>query len=219
VIACGLDFGTSNSTVALPSGEVLEIDLAAENRRSSAPSLLPRGERELYAGAAAIARYLDEPLAASSSSVKSWLPSKAFTHTQIRHRPVMLEELVSMLLRQIRGAPRLGRVAHAGGAGAPRVFSPEPAADALAQNRLRRAAEQSRVREIAFLIEPIAAALAYEARLERTSECWWATSARHLGLHRDGPGPDPPGQAFAGRGRGGVQRRAKSEGTTSTRPS
>ena len=167
---CGLDFGTSNSTVALPSGEVLEIDLQAESRRLFRSVLFfPEEEKELFAGAAAIARYLDEPAGRFIQSVKSWLPSRSFTHTQIRHRPVTLEELVSMLLRRIReGAARaagaeLKRVV----LGRPAVFSTEGAADALAQNRLQRAAEQAGFEEVVFLIEPIAAALAYEARLEK----------------------------------------------------
>lgn len=167
---CGLDFGTSNSTVALPSGDVLEIDLAAESRRLFRSVLFfPEEEKELYAGAEAIARYLDEPAGRFIQSVKSWLPSRSFTHTQIRHRPVTLEELVSMLLRRIReGANRaagveLKRVV----LGRPAVFSTEGAADALAQNRLQRAAEQAGFEQVVFLIEPIAAALAYEARLEK----------------------------------------------------
>jgi len=165
-----VDFGTSNSTVALPSGEVLEIDLPAENRRLFRSVLFfPEEEREMHAGAAAIARYLDEPAGRFIQSVKSWLPSRSFTHTQIRHRPVTLEELVSMLLRRIReGAERaagveMRRVVM----GRPAVYSTEGAADAMAQNRMKRAAEEAGFQEIVFLIEPIAAALAYEARLER----------------------------------------------------
>ena len=168
--ACGLDFGTSNSTVALPSGEVLEIDLEAENRRLFRSVLFfPEEEREMYAGAAAIDRYLDEPAGRFIQSVKSWLPSRAFTHTQIRHRPVTLEELVSMLLRRIRedaeraAGAEVRRVVM----GRPAVYSTEEAADAMAQNRMKRAAEEAGFEEIVFLIEPIAAALAYEARLER----------------------------------------------------
>src|SRR5262245_746604 len=106
--AVGIDFGTSNSTVALPSGEVLPIDVEAENRRLFRSVLFfPEEEREHFAGAAAIARYLDEPSGRFIQSVKSWLPSKVFSHTQIRNRPVTLEDLVAMLLRRIReGAER-----------------------------------------------------------------------------------------------------------------
>ncbi|HEY8207746.1 MAG TPA: Hsp70 family protein [Myxococcaceae bacterium] len=167
---CGLDFGTSNSTVALPSGEVLEIDLQAENRRLFRSVLFfPEEEREHFAGAEAIDRYLDEPAGRFIQSVKSWLPSRSFTHTQIRHRPVTLEDLVSMLLRRIReGAERAAGVeVRRVVMGRPAVFSTEAAADALAQNRLQRAAEQAGFQEVVFLIEPIAAALAYEARLDR----------------------------------------------------
>jgi hypothetical chaperone protein len=170
VSVCGLDFGTSNSTVALPSGEVLEIDLQAENRRLFRSVLFfPEEEREHFAGAEAIDRYLDEPAGRFIQSVKSWLPSRSFTHTQIRHRPVTLEDLVSMLLRRIReGAERAAGVeVRRVVMGRPAVFSTEAAADALAQNRLQRAAEQAGFQEVVFLIEPIAAALAYEARLDR----------------------------------------------------
>ncbi|HLM46699.1 MAG TPA: Hsp70 family protein, partial [Myxococcaceae bacterium] len=51
--------------------------------------------------------------------------------------------------------------------GRPALFSSEPEADALAEQRLRKAAEVAGFTQIQFLIEPIAAALAYEAQLSR----------------------------------------------------
>jgi hypothetical chaperone protein len=170
VSVCGLDFGTSNSTVALPSGEVLPIDVAAENARLFRSVLFfPEEEQDHHAGAAAIARDLEEASGRFIQSVKSWLPSRSFTHTQIRHRPLQLEELTAMLLRRIRASAEKA----AGGPlvrvvlGRPAVFSPDPESDALAQARLERAARLAGFEELRFLIEPIAAALAYEARLER----------------------------------------------------
>lgn len=167
--ACGVDFGTSNSAVALPDGRVLSIDPKAE-AQSLFRSVLyfPEETRQSYAGAEAIELYLEEVSGRFIQSVKSWLPSKSFHATQINNRAFKLVDLVALLLRQIRAraekahGQELTRVVM----GRPAVFSHEAENDALAEQRLREAAELAGFKEIVFLIEPIAAALAYEARLE-----------------------------------------------------
>lgn len=168
--ACGLDFGTSNSAVALPDGRVLAIDPRAEASKLFRSVLyFPEETRESYAGAEAIELYLEEVSGRFIQSVKSWLPSKSFHATQIHNRAFKLVDLVALLLRQIRTraekacGQELTRVVM----GRPAVFSPEPENDALAEARLKEAAVLAGFKEIVFLIEPIAAALAYEAGLDR----------------------------------------------------
>ncbi|HZH03288.1 MAG TPA: Hsp70 family protein [Myxococcaceae bacterium] len=168
--ACGLDFGTSNSALALPNGTVLPIDPSADEPRLLRSVLFfPDSERGTYAGAEAIRLYLEEGSGRFIQSAKSWLPSRSFHATQVRGGAVRLEELVAVLLRTIRGRAEkavghsLDRVVM----GRPAVFSPQPDADALAEARLRRAAELAGFIDVRFLIEPIAAALTYEASLTR----------------------------------------------------
>ena len=72
----------------------------ARAMRASLDSAAPT--KPITAGAAAIARYLDEPAGRFIQSVKSWLPSRSFTHTQIRHRPVTLEDLVALVTSRVR---------------------------------------------------------------------------------------------------------------------
>ncbi|HET9449570.1 MAG TPA: Hsp70 family protein, partial [Aggregicoccus sp.] len=163
--ACGLDFGTSNTAAALPDGTVLRLaPEAAEPRLFRSVLFFPEDEREVYTGAGAISRYLEDNAGRFIQSVKSFLHTRSFQSTLIRGRTWSIEDLVALLLRRVRESGQLPeRVV----LGRPALFSHEPAADALAQERLLRAARLAGFTEVQFLIEPIAAALAYEASLTR----------------------------------------------------
>lgn len=165
---CGLDFGTSNSAVALPSGDVLAIDHAnVEPRLFRSVLFFSEHGAGYAAGATAIDEYLQRSEGRFIQSIKGWLPSRSFTATQIRGRPFKLEDLVAMLLRSIRehAEAAAGTALDEVTLGRPAVFAPDPSDDALAERRLLRAAELAGFKRIRFLIEPIAAALAYEATL------------------------------------------------------
>jgi hypothetical chaperone protein len=167
--ACGLDFGTSNSAVALPTGEALAVDMKAETAKLFRSVLFfPEEEQTSFGGQEAIERYLQEGAGRFIQSVKSWLPSKGFHATQIRNRPFKLEDLVALLLRMLktRAEAKAGVKFERVVLGRPAVFSPDSSCDALAQERLLRAAQLAGFESIQFLIEPIAAALAYEANLD-----------------------------------------------------
>ncbi len=168
--ACGLDFGTSNSTVALPSGQTLAIDVTAASPKLFRSVLFfPEEAKGIFAGQAAIEEYLERSEGRFIQSVKGWLSSSSFTATQIRNKAYRLEDLIALLLRRIReqaeraAGVELDEVT----LGRPAVFSVDPVADARAEERLKRAAELAGFRRVRFLIEPIAAALAYEATLDR----------------------------------------------------
>lgn len=145
--ACGVDFGTSNSAVALPDGRVLQIDPTAQTKSLFRSVLyFPDDSKDVFAGEEAITQYLEEFAGRFIQSIKSWLPSKAFHATQIRGRAFKLDDLVATMLRKIRE-----RAEHAADTkleavvlGRPAVFSPDPALDELAQTRLKRASRQTR---------------------------------------------------------------------------
>jgi hypothetical chaperone protein len=170
VIACGLDFGTSNSAVALTDGTVLPISpVTPEPRLFRSVIFFPENRLETYAGEEAITHYLEDGSGRFIQSVKSFLHRSSFETTKIRGRSWTIEELVAILLGRVRRAsiPFLGRAPEAAVLGRPALFSPVPEEDALAERRLRRAAELAGFTRIEFVIEPIAAALAYEANLAR----------------------------------------------------
>ena len=58
---CGLDFGTSNSAVALSTGEVLVLEpAAAQPRLSRSVLFFPEDTTDVLAGGPAIERYLED---------------------------------------------------------------------------------------------------------------------------------------------------------------
>jgi hypothetical chaperone protein len=174
-ISVGLDFGTSNTAAALPGQEggharILEVDPSGDDPRLFRSVLFfPEDSTEILAGAGAIRRYLAEGEGRFLQSVKTFLPSTTFQRTEIRNKSWRLEDLIAAVLRPIRA--RIEAVT--GSAienvvfGRPAVFSPDPERDALAEGRLRTAAEQAGFPTPAFVIEPIAAALRYEETLTK----------------------------------------------------
>lgn len=196
---CGLDFGTSNSAMALPTGEVLPLDGRADLPRLFRTVLFfPEDSPEVLAGHEGIERYLEDNAGRFIQSMKTWLPASSFTRTQLRGRTLALEELIAIFLRRVRAiassllSEDVDRVV----LGRPARFSRDPAIDAFAEGRLRKAAELAGFGEVRFVIEPIAAALAYEATLARDEVVLVADfgagttdlTVMHLGPSRRGEG-------------------------------
>ncbi len=172
----GIDFGTSNSAAAIPGADVsepaqvLSLDPHGEDPRLFRSALFfPEHEKDVFAGGEAILRYLEDDEGRFIQSVKTFLPSASFTATEIRRRSYKLEAIVALVLQRMRA-----RIEELTGStidkvvfGRPAVFSPDPEKDALAQDRLTRSAELAGFPTPTFVIEPIAAALGYEAGLDR----------------------------------------------------
>ncbi|HLL85555.1 MAG TPA: Hsp70 family protein, partial [Longimicrobium sp.] len=147
---------------------ILELDPSAEDARLLRSVLFfPEDTRDVYVGDPAIRHYLDEAEGRFLQSLKSFLNSPSFERTEIRRQSWKLEDLVALLLRRIR--EQVEKLA--GGAiervvlGRPAVFDPDPERDRLAETRLARAAQVAGFPAPTFVIEPIAAALSYEASL------------------------------------------------------
>lgn len=175
-IAIGVDFGTSNSAVAIPGEQpgaparVLAIDPAGDDARLFRSVLFyPEDSKDTLGGGEAIRRYLAEGEGRFLQSIKSFLHSTTFHATEIRRRSWKLEELVAVLLRLMRTEVErvTGGVVTRAVFGRPAAFSPDPELDALAERRLGTAAELAGFPKPTFVIEPIAAALRYEEALGR----------------------------------------------------
>ncbi len=176
-LACGIDFGTSNTTAALATSSgvrAVPFD-PASTITDSGPTLLYFDEDGHPAFAsAAIAAYVSRELQGRLvQAIKRYLPSPTFEGTWIGGRLRTIEELVGGYLHYVRaalesdaGAP-VSRVV----LGRPARFHDDDARDQLAQDRLERAARIAGFEEIRFQVEPIAAARRFEEGLERAVLC------------------------------------------------
>src|SRR5262245_47917356 len=108
----GLDFGTTNSAIAV-ADQGMEATLARFGDATSFRSILyfPNRDRssqlvaETKAGPDAINSYLDSDTKGRLIlSIKSYLTSRLFTTTQINGRYYSLEDLIAIILRQLRNS-------------------------------------------------------------------------------------------------------------------
>src|SRR5205085_9339860 len=111
----GIDFGTTNSAIAVAASDG-GIDMArfslndqqTENFRSVLYfEQIREGLRKnisALAGPEAITRYLEaEQKGRLIQSLKSYLASRLLTSTNVLGRPYLLEELLSFLIRSLKG--------------------------------------------------------------------------------------------------------------------
>lgn len=180
----GIDFGTTNSAVAmLQAGK--GVQLAQFSFRGEAVpacrSVLyfeqwktPNGQRRVhgYSGPGAIERYLDaEEKGRLIQSLKSHLSSRALTGTEIFGRRHKLEELVTRIVSDLRkqAEEQFGQPVRRVTVGRPVRFvgAESEEEDDFAVSRLREAFLAAGFEDVQFEMEPIAAALAYEATLDR----------------------------------------------------
>lgn len=175
----GLDFGTTNSAIAVATGDrqakLATFADAANNFRSilyfPAKERFSKQKIETQAGPDAINAYLDaDTKGRLIVSIKSYLASRLFTSTSINGRHYTLEDLIAIILRRLRVAAMeqfdtsaarvvLGRPVRFSGA-------ENDADEALALQRLRAAAALAGFQEISFELEPVAAAYQYETQLD-----------------------------------------------------
>lgn len=164
---CGLDFGTSNSVICVfQNGEKEPLFLLSEPTVLFFPDDTDAFE-EHYVGNAAIEAYLASGMRGRFfQSIKSLLSDADFLGTEIRSVNYNLVDLLELIMGYLKGKAEqaLGPI-NSVTIGRPVFFSEDAKADQLAQYRLNEAAKRVGFLDIHFQFEPIAAALAYEARL------------------------------------------------------
>ena len=178
-VGIGLDFGTTNSSIAI-----------ARPDRSSEAVLFASGEGKtetyrsvLYfepkspatTGPLAIERYLaaDEK-GRLIQSLKSFLASRLFTSTNVFGRQYTLEDLITIILRDLRTQAEAQSGLMAGSSDAPivvgrpvRYSNANSAEDnEFALSRLKKAIEKAGIGPVVFEFEPVAAAYFYESTLD-----------------------------------------------------
>ena len=165
----GIDFGTTNSAVAIASddGDIALVPLAGASHWRSVLFFEPGGA--LTAGAPAIARYTetggDGRLV---QSIKSHLASASFARTAIFGRRWQLDDMIAAYLRQVRAAAPVP-LGNRAVVGRPvRYWGAETAEDdARALGRMEAALAKAGFDEVVFEHEPVGAAARYAATLRR----------------------------------------------------
>jgi hypothetical chaperone protein len=179
----GLDFGTTNSAIAV-AGDDRQARLAhfsdgaasITNFRSilyfPAKDKSSPQKTETHAGPEAINSYLDaDTKGRLIVSIKSYLASPLFTSTSINGRNYTLEDLIAIILRRLRttAMEQFGTSATHVVLGRPVRFAgaENEQGEKLALQRLTTAAELAGFQQVSFELEPVAAAYQYETQLDR----------------------------------------------------
>ena len=178
----GMDFGTTNSAVAVVEREGAAKIVHFAGAAGPAPTLrsvlaFDKGHRDAQrrirplVGSDAIDAYLQgEGDCRFLQSFKSYLTSRSFTATAILGTSYSLEDLVALIVGHLR------RAAEAGGETVERVVAGRPVRfvaeggreeDDYAPGRLVEAFAKAGIGEVVFEYEPIAAAYYYESTLSR----------------------------------------------------
>ena len=180
-MAVGIDFGTTNSALAVAKDGGAELATYSDGERewTTFRSVLyfdPEGRAiggraATYAGPRAIRHYLEaERKGRLVQSVKSFLASRSFTETQIYTHVYTLENLIAAILRRLVAEAERTIGAFDGPivVGRPVRFAGAETDDdeAFALGRLQAAACEAGLGDVTFELEPVAAAFEYERRLD-----------------------------------------------------
>jgi hypothetical chaperone protein len=173
MIACGLDFGTSNSAIGVMRQGVAELAPieAHDTLMPSAVFFDYETKGRVLLGNAAITAYAEQTEGRLMRALKSILGSPLIDEeTSLGGRKVPLTHVVEIFVRNLKAkaeefaGQEIGSVVM----GRPvRFVDDDDQADARAQSVLERVARQAGFREITFAYEPIAAAHHYEQTVPR----------------------------------------------------
>src|SRR5262245_32734199 len=173
--AIGIDFGTTNSSVALAredrSMESVRFDCAAGSTETYRSVLYFEPNAAGIGGPAAIERYLaaDEK-GRLIQSLKSFLADRRFTSTSVFNKQFSLEDLITILLRDIRlqSEPQIGAFDGRIVVGRPVRYSNADTEEdnQFALDRLTRSLTRAGIGPVTFEYEPVAAAFFYESTLD-----------------------------------------------------
>ncbi|WP_020180670.1 Hsp70 family protein [Methylopila sp. M107] len=164
--ACGLDFGTSNTTLGVAdAGAPLLAPLEGDERTiPSAIFFSPAGDAKV--GRAAMSAYFDGEAGRLMRSLKSVLGTSLIDEaTQLGRSRVKFREVIARYLAIVkrRAEAATGRTLDAVVHGRPVHFvDGDPEGDARAEETLREIALSLGFKEVSFQFEPVAAALDYE---------------------------------------------------------
>jgi len=170
--ACGVDFGTSNSTVGwVNPGQPVMLGL--EDGKATLPSVVffNAEDEEVSFGRAALSAYLAGYEGRLMRSLKSLLGTSLIDgQTEVGGRALPFRLLLAQFIGEIKRRAELsaGREFTSAVFGRPVFFIDDSVeADKLAEQTLAEVARAVGFKDIAFQFEPIAAAFDYESQIAR----------------------------------------------------
>ncbi len=168
---CGIDFGTSNSTVCVVDADGRPEMVPLEDGQTTIPSTMffDLRDRTMIYGRQAVRRFLDGYEGRFMRALKSILGTGLMAEsTRLGRERVPFEDILLGFIRHLkaRAEAHAGQPLEAVVLGRPVHFNDhDPQADDQAQATLAGIAERAGFRDIRFQFEPVAAALAYEHSL------------------------------------------------------
>lgn len=169
---CGLDFGTSNSALAIAedAGAGRLIPLEGDNRTMPSALFFAEADKSVSYGASAVERYLGGEEGRLMRSLKSTLGTSLIREdTMVLGRRRSFTDILAIYLSEVKRraetslGDKLTQLVH----GRPvRFVEDDPEGDAAAETALRDLAHKIGYRDVVFQPEPIAAATAVETGLE-----------------------------------------------------
>lgn len=169
---CGIDFGTSNSAITVVAEDGTVQPIPVEGTHTTIPSAMffDTEWQEVVYGRAAIQRLVEDHEGRLLRALKTVLGTSLMQEgTRIGQRRVPFTEVLGGFLQYLKQTAEaqtgttlthvvMGRPVH--------FVDNDPAADAQAEQTLQAIAQAAGFTEVAFLYEPLAAALTYAQHLQ-----------------------------------------------------
>ncbi len=170
-ISCGIDFGTSNSSVAIAKNDDVTL-VPVEDTHVTIPSAIfipPRGYNPIY-GRVAVKMFFDRQEGRFMRSLKRVLGTSLMKQgTLVNGKPLKFEKIISSFIQNLKERTNIlakqeienvvmGRPVH--------FVDNDKDADHRAQEELKSIAQRIGYKHVEFQFEPIAAAFAHEVNIE-----------------------------------------------------
>jgi hypothetical chaperone protein len=167
----GIDFGTTNSALAIFDEEKKEIvDTIIIPSLIYFPSIASPSQEKYVIGETAITSYLSDNMQGRFiKSIKQILSRSSFIETRIQNKRYNASDLVALILKELkeRADQIIGYDCKKAVIGRPVFFDDDNTSkDTLAQTRLNKAAQIAGFTQVRFQFEPIGAAFAYEKTIQ-----------------------------------------------------
>lgn len=161
-----IDFGTSNSLLnyVADDGTITPVPLDPSGAKVLRSLLYTPRQHTWFFGNEAITEYVtNDGEGRFLRSIKKFLPEPSYTGTTVHNQNLNISDLVAVFLGEMRKRANkfTGLNVESVVLGRPALYALEKDNDTLAENRMRKGAEQAGFKDILFCPEPVAAGLDY----------------------------------------------------------
>lgn len=169
---CGLDFGTSNSTIGINQQQSIHmVPLDGDDIILRSAIFLDEEEEQIHLGESAIEYYIEGTEGRLMTSLKSVLGSSLMDQkTRVFNEMKSFSEVLGYFIKHMKDTAETstGNAIDSVVLGRPVRFNDrDDKADQLAEDTLREIAHKQGFKHIEFQYEPIAAAMAYEQTVQQ----------------------------------------------------